>query len=104
MFSKKLKKKELIILINNYKEENDILLEAINELKNVKNYKKENENLLDTINELKNIKNKTKEIIIYRKKGELSRQEIRLQNKISYLEKRYKLTNNIIYKNELNRY
>ena len=84
MFSKKLKKKELISLIHNYKEENKILLE--------------------TIDELKNMTFEPKEIIVYREIEELTKKEKRQQNKIEYFKKRFQITQNIIYKNELNRY
>jgi len=80
----KLKKKELIKLIKKYKEENEILL--------------------DTINKLKKIKIEKKEIIIYKEKDGLTKKEIRVKNRINYLKKRFQITNNIIYKNELNKY
>jgi hypothetical protein len=77
----KLKKKELIKLVNNYKEENTLLLE--------------------TIDELKKMEFKIKEVIVYKELEQLTKDEKKKILKINYLKKRFKITKNIIYRNEL---
>ncbi len=84
---KKLKKKELIILLENKKDENKILLEMIQELKLLCNQKP-----------------KEKIIYIEKNKTKLSKKEKRHQAKIDYLKKRFLLTRNKMYQNELNKY
>ena len=80
---KKLKKKELLALLNNKINENEVLLEIIKELKI-------------------SLKNK-KEKIIYKEPKILTRAEQRIQAKINYLKKRFKITKNNIYQIELDR-
>jgi hypothetical protein len=80
-----LKKKELIKLLNNYKLENELLLETINEIKKME------------------ISSVIQEVIIYRDTEEMTKKEKRKQLKINYLKKRFKITKNIIYQNELDR-
>ena len=80
---KKLKKKELLALLNNKTNENEVLLEIIEELKI-------------------SLKNK-KEKIIYKEPKILTRKEQRIQAKINYLKKKFKITKNNIYKIELDR-
>lgn len=87
--NKKLKKKELFELIENYEEENKILLNMIEELK------------ISSVVEPKIV---YKEKIIYQEQQKLNKKEQRHQNKINYLKKRFKITNNIIYQDELDRY
>tara|TARA_Y100000296_G_scaffold66946_1_gene79317 strand:- start:246 stop:539 length:294 start_codon:yes stop_codon:yes gene_type:complete len=85
---KKLKKKELIILLENKNDENQVLLEIIEELKKQKQKEK--------------VKEKEKIIIkkIIKYKDDLSKKELQLYNKKKYFEKRYKVTKLLKYKNE----
>ena len=80
---KKLKKKELLALLNNKINENEVLLEIIKELKI-------------------SLKNK-KEKIIYKEPKILTRKEQRIQAKINYFKKRFEITKNNIYQIELDR-
>jgi molecular chaperone GrpE (heat shock protein) len=80
---KKLKKKELLALLNNKINENEVLLEIIKELKI-------------------SLKNK-KEKIIYKEPKILTRAEQRIQAKINYFKKRFEITKNNIYQIELDR-